>query len=228
MLIPSIDLMGGRIVQLVQGEKLKLAFDDFEYWIERFSSYPMVQLIDLDAAMRQGDNAALIEKIVRRLPCQVGGGIAAIDRAKQLLDAGAQRVIFGSALFSGSENVGTVNVALARTIQEEIGTTQFVASIDTKRGQVAVKGWKEQAGLTPQQAIATLNPYCGAFLYTHVDTEGTMQGFPMAIAQELRNLTERQLIVAGGIREQEEIDILHKMRVDAVAGMAVYTGALAT
>jgi phosphoribosylformimino-5-aminoimidazole carboxamide ribotide isomerase len=228
MLIPSIDLMGGRIVQLVQGEKLKLAFDDFEYWIERFSSYPMVQLIDLDAAMRQGDNAALIEKIVRRLPCQVGGGIAAIDRAKQLLDAGAQRVIFGSALFSGSENVGTVNVALARTIQEEIGTTQFVASIDTKRGQVAVKGWKEQAGLTPQQAIATLNPYCGAFLYTHVDTEGTMQGFPMAIARELRGLTERQLIVAGGIREQAEIDILHQMRVDAVAGMAVYTGALAT
>jgi phosphoribosylformimino-5-aminoimidazole carboxamide ribotide isomerase len=228
MLIPSIDLMGGRIVQLVQGEKLKLAFDDFEYWIERFSSYPMVQLIDLDAAMRQGDNAALIEKIARRLPCQVGGGIATVDRAKQLLDAGAQRVIFGSALFSGSNNAGTVNVALARTIQEEIGTPQFVASIDTKQGQVAVKGWKEQAGLTPQQAIATLNPYCGGFLYTHVDTEGTMQGFPMAIARELRGLTERQLIVAGGIREQAEIDILHQMRVDAVAGMAIYTGALAT
>jgi phosphoribosylformimino-5-aminoimidazole carboxamide ribotide isomerase len=228
MLIPSIDLMGGRIVQLVQGEKLKLAFDDFEYWIERFSSYPMVQLIDLDAAMRQGDNAALIEKIARRLPCQVGGGIATVERAKQLLDAGAQRVIFGSALFSGSNNTGIVNVALARTIQEEIGTAQFVASIDTKQGQVAVKGWKEQAGLTPQQAIATLNPYCGAFLYTHVDTEGTMQGFPMAIARELRVLTERQLIVAGGIREQAEIDILHQMRVDAVAGMAVYTGALAT
>jgi phosphoribosylformimino-5-aminoimidazole carboxamide ribotide isomerase len=228
MLIPSIDLMGGRIVQLVQGEKLKLAFDDFEYWIERFSSYPIVQLIDLDAAMRQGDNAALIEKIARRLPCQVGGGIAAVERARQLLDAGARRVIFGSALFSGSDNAGTVNVSLAQTIQKEIGTTQFVASIDTKQGQVAVKGWKEQAGLTPQQAIATLNPYCGAFLYTHVDTEGTMQGFPMAIARELRGLTERQLIVAGGIREQAEIDILHQMRVDAVAGMAVYTGALAT
>src|SRR6201992_130690 len=141
MLIPSIDLMGGRIVQLVQGEKLKLAFDDFEYWIERFSPYPMVQLIDLDAAMRQGDNATLIEKIARRLPCQVGGGIATVERAKQLLDAGAKRVIFGSALFSGSNNAGTVNVALARTIQEVIGATQFVASIDTKQGQVAAKGW---------------------------------------------------------------------------------------
>lgn len=228
MLIPSIDLMGGRIVQLVQGEKLKLAFDDFEYWIERFSSYPMVQLIDLDAAMRQGDNAALIEKIASRLPCQVGGGIATVERARQILTAGARRVIFGSALFDSSEGVGAVNIVLAEQIQSEIGAAGFVASIDTKKGQVAVKGWKEQAGLTPQEAIAALNPFCGAFLYTHIDTEGTMQGFPLEVARELRGLTDRQLIVAGGIREQAEIDALEKMGVDAVAGMAIYTGALAT
>jgi len=228
MLIPSIDLMGGRIVQLVRGEKLKLAFDDFEYWIERFSSYPIVQLIDLDAAMRQGDNAALIEKITGRMPCQVGGGIATVERAKQILAAGALRVIFGSALFGGSHAVGTVNIALAEEIQTEIGTERFVASIDTKRGQVAIKGWKEQAGLTPQQAIAALNPFCAAFLYTHVETEGTMQGFPLEVARQLRGLTDRQLIVAGGIREQAEVDALHEMRVDAVAGMAIYTGALAT
>ena len=228
MLIPSIDLMGGRIVQLVQGEKLKLAFDDFDYWIDRFSAYPIVQLIDLDAAMRQGDNAALLEKIARRLPCQVGGGIATVERAQQILSAGARRVIFGSALFGGENTVGMVNVDLARDIQESIGTDQFVASIDTKKGQVAVKGWKEQAGLTPQQAIAALNPFCGAFLYTHVDTEGTMQGFPLEIARQLRTLTERQLIVAGGIREQAEIDALHQIGVDAVSGMAVYTGAVAT
>ncbi|WP_158750743.1 HisA/HisF-related TIM barrel protein [Acidobacterium sp. S8] len=228
MLIPSIDLMGGRIVQLVQGEKLKLAFDDFDYWIERFSAYPMVQLIDLDAAMRQGDNAALIEKIAKRLPCQVGGGIATVERAKQILAAGARRIIFGSALFSGENTVGMVNVDLASDIQKSIGAEQFVASIDTKQGQVAVKGWKEQAGLTPQQAIAALNPFCGAFLYTHVDREGTMQGFPFEIARQLRALTERQLIVAGGIREQAEIDALHQIRVDVVSGMAVYTGAVAT
>ena len=228
MLIPSIDLMGGRIVQLVRGEKLKLAFDDFEYWIKRFEPYPMVQLIDLDAAMRQGNNAALIEKIASRLPCQVGGGIATLEHAKQLLGAGAKRVIFGSALFGREDGVGRVNVALAEAVREEIGAAQFVASIDTKQGQVAVKGWKEQAGLAPQDAVAALNPYCGAFLYTHVDTEGTMQGFPMAIAQQLRELTERQLIVAGGIREQAEIDALHQIRVDAVAGMAIYSGALAT
>jgi phosphoribosylformimino-5-aminoimidazole carboxamide ribotide isomerase len=98
MLIPSIDLMGGRIVQLVQGEKLKLAFDDFEYWIERFAKYPLVQLIDLDAAMRQGENRGLIEMICRRLPCQVGGGLKTAEDGRRLLDAGARRVIYGSSL----------------------------------------------------------------------------------------------------------------------------------
>src|SRR5579871_1504773 len=99
MLIPSIDLMGGRIVQLVQGETLKLAFDDFDYWIERFSKYPMVQLIDLDAAMRQGDNRELIEMVCKRLPVQVGGGLRTAEDGKRLLDAGAKRVIYGSSLF---------------------------------------------------------------------------------------------------------------------------------
>jgi phosphoribosylformimino-5-aminoimidazole carboxamide ribotide isomerase len=224
MLIPSIDLMGGRIVQLVRGEKLKLAFDDFEYWIERFSPYPMMQLIDLDAAMRQGNNALLIEKIAGRLPCQVGGGIGTVEKARHILDTGARRVIFGSALFTA----GAVNITLAEKIQTEIGLERFVASIDTKKGQVAIKGWKEQAGLTPEAALTALDPFCGAFLYTHVDTEGTMQGFPLEVAQRLRKLTTRQLIVAGGIREQAEIDALHQMGVDGVAGMAVYTGALAT
>src|SRR6201996_7778977 len=169
MLIPSIDLLGGRIVQLVRGEKLKLAFDDFEYWIERFSPYPMVQLIDLDAAMRQGDNAALIEKIAKRLPCQVGGGIRDAERAKSVLGAGARRVIVGSVLFRGDR----VDAAMASAFSDAVGREQFVASIDTKGGRVAVKGWKEQDELTPEQAIEELEPFCNGFLYTHVDTEGT-------------------------------------------------------
>src|SRR5882762_10668307 len=120
MLIPSIDLMGGRIVQLVQGEKLRLAFDDFEYWIERFSKYPLVQLIDLDAAMRQGDNAALVAQIAKRLPCQVGGGIGTIERAKAVLEAGAKRVIVGSSLFSESGGIGQVNTAFAAELAAAI------------------------------------------------------------------------------------------------------------
>jgi len=224
MLIPSIDLMGGRIVQLVQGEKLRLAFDDFEYWIEKFSRYPLVQLIDLDAAMRQGDNTVLVEQICKRLPCQIGGGVRGQERAKQMLDAGAKRVIVGSALFTED---GTVNAEFAGEMAAAIGTGKIVAGIDTKNGRIAVKGWKANVDLTPDAAIPVLDPYVAAFLYTHVDGEGMMQGFPIATAERLRKLTARQMIVAGGIRLQQEIDALSSIGVDAVVGMAVYTESLA-
>ena len=224
MLIPSIDLMGGRIVQLVQGEKLRLAFDDFDYWIEKFSRYPLVQLIDLDAAMRQGDNSALVEQFAKRLPVQAGGGIHTIERARQVLDAGAKRVIIGSALFSSE---GTVNTDFAAKLADSVGADRVVAGIDTKNGHIAVKGWKAQVALTPDDAIPQLEPYAAAFLYTHVDTEGTMQGFPIDAAVRMRKLTQKQLIVAGGIRSQQEIDALHTIGADAVVGMAVYTEAVA-
>jgi phosphoribosylformimino-5-aminoimidazole carboxamide ribotide isomerase len=218
LLIPSIDLMGGRIVQLVRGETLKLAFDDFDYWIGRFQKYPLVQLIDLDAAMRQGDNTELIIRIGKRLPCQVGGGIGTVEKAAAVLSAGARRVIVGSALFGGT---GLVNTGLAGTLAGAVGVEQLVFSVDTKNGRVAVKGWKDQVELTADDALPQLEPYCGAFLYTHIDREGTMQGFPIEVAQRLRQRTQRQLIVAGGIREQAEIDALDAIGVDAVAGMAV-------
>ena len=225
MLIPSIDLMGGRIVQLVRGEKLKLAFDDFEYWIGRFQAYPLVQLIDLDAAMRQGDNGALITQIAKRLPCQVGGGISSVEKAAAVLGAGARRVIVGSALFGGAD---LVNVEFARALAAAVGLEQLVFSVDTKEGRVAVKGWKDRVELAPEEAMPQLEAYCGAFLYTHIDREGTMQGFPLEVARGLKEITARQLIVAGGIREQAEIDALDAIGVDAVAGMAVYSGVLAT
>jgi len=224
MLIPSIDLLGGRIVQLVQGEKLRLAFDDFEYWIEKFSKFPLVQLIDLDAAMRQGDNSALVAQIAKRLPVQTGGGIHTIKRARQVLDAGAKRVIIGSALFSAD---GAVNTAFAAELAAAVGVERIVAGIDTKNGRIAVKGWKARVALTPDEAIPQLNPFAAAFLYTHVDGEGLMQGFPIETAARLRRLTERQLIVAGGIRSQQEVDTLHALGADAVVGMAVYTELLA-
>ena len=227
MLIPSIDLLGGRIVQLVQGEKLRLAFDDFEYWIEKFARYPLVQLIDLDAAMRQGDNSALVEKIAKRLPCQAGGGIHSIDRARRVLDAGARRVIVGSALFSEQDGRGTINTTFASALAAAVGREHVVAGIDTKNGNITIKGWKAQVALTPDQAIPELEPHVAAFLYTHVDGEGLMQGFPLEIAARLRKLTERQLIVAGGIRNQQEIDALQAINIDAVVGMAVYTNMLA-
>jgi phosphoribosylformimino-5-aminoimidazole carboxamide ribotide isomerase len=224
MLIPSIDLLGGRIVQLVQGEKLRLAFDDFEYWIEKFSKFSLVQLIDLDAAMRQGDNSALAAQIAKRLPVQAGGGIHSIERARQVLDAGARRVIVGSALFA---ETGSVNTRFAAELAAAFGADRIVAGIDTKDGRIAVKGWKAQVALTPDKAIPQLDAHCGAFLYTHVDGEGMMQGFPAEVAARLRRLTDKQLIVAGGVRSQQEVDALDALGADAVVGMAVYTELLA-
>ena len=220
MLIPSIDLLGGQIVQLVQGEKLRLAFDDFEYWIEKFSKYKLVQLIDLDAAKRQGDNSALVEQMAKRLPVQVGGGIHTVERVKQVLGAGARRVIIGSALFTSE---GQVNTEFAAELADAIGAERVVAGIDTKNGRIAVKGWKAQVELTPDEAMPLLEEYAAAFLYTHVDGEGMMGGFPMDVAARLRKLTKRQLIVAGGIRTQQEVDELDALGADAVVGMAVYT-----
>ncbi|MGC2698254.1 MAG: HisA/HisF-related TIM barrel protein [Candidatus Angelobacter sp.] len=222
MLIPSIDLMGGKIVQLVQGEKKALEFEDFNYWIERFASYPLVQLIDLDAAMSNGDNSALIAMICKRLPCQTGGGIRGIERARELLMLGAKRVILGSALLEGGE----INTALAANAAKSLGEEQLTFAIDSRGGKVAIKGWKEGTEVTPANMIRALDPYCGTFLYTHIDTEGTMVGFPMNIARGLADLTKKKLIVAGGIRSRAEVDELDAMGVDAVVGMAIYRGAM--
>jgi len=229
VLIPSIDLMGGRIVQLVQGEKLKLAFDDFDYWIGRFERYPMVQLIDLDAAMRQGENTALVEAICKRLTCQVGGGLKSAEDGRRLLDAGAKRVIYGSSLFGVSDEKRrhkVIKLEFAEGLKKTLGEDALCFSVDTKGGRVAVKGWKDSVELTPEEAVTWLEDYCSAFLYTHVDTEGTMSGFPMDVAAILRACTAKQLIVAGGIKESREVEELDAMGVDAVAGMAVYSGAM--
>jgi phosphoribosylformimino-5-aminoimidazole carboxamide ribotide isomerase len=227
MLIPSIDLLGGRIVQLVQGEKLQLAFDDFNYWIRKFSRFPIVQLIDLDAAMRQGDNSELVAQIAKRLSCQVGGGFRSVERVRQVLDQGAKRIIVGSALFSSDEGGAAVNTEFATELAQAVGPERLVAGIDTKAGRIAVKGWKAHVELTADEAIPQLDPFVAGFLYTHVDGEGMMQGFPFEAAVRLRKLSTRQLIVAGGIRSQIEIDDLDAIGVDAVVGMAIYTDAIA-
>jgi len=225
VLIPSIDLMGGKIVQLVQGEKKALEFDNFSYWIQRFSSYPLVQLIDLDAAMGRTGNHQLIAMICKQLPCQVGGGIRSIDRARELLDfgVGAQRVIFGSALIRDKG----INVGLAQTISSQFGIAPVTFAIDSRSGKVAIKGWKEITQIDPLEMIRVLEPHCSAFLYTHIDTEGTMTGFPLEVGQRLREATKRRLIVAGGIKSMAEVEALDAIGVDAVVGMAIYKGEIA-
>jgi phosphoribosylformimino-5-aminoimidazole carboxamide ribotide isomerase len=222
MLIPSIDLMGGKIVQLVQGKRKALEFDDFETWVERFSKYPLVQLIDLDAALGTGENVELVRQFARQLPCQVGGGIRSVAAAEAALAAGAQKVIIGSALFAGND----LDSDFAEKMDGAVGSNRLVFALDAIGGRVAIHGWRKITDVSPLQMVQTLELWCGAFLYTHVETEGLLQGFPQDVIRPLREATARQLIAAGGIKSQKEIDDLHALGVDAVVGMAIYQGLL--
>jgi phosphoribosylformimino-5-aminoimidazole carboxamide ribotide isomerase len=222
VLIPSIDLMGGKIVQLVQGEKKILEFDDFDVWVERFADFPLVQLIDLDAAIGTGSNWPLIQDILRRLPCQVGGGIRSIGKAQEVLLAGARRVIIGSVLV----HEGGVNRDFAEQIAMAVGLEKLVFAVDAKDGKVAIRGWRERTELTPADMMRALEPWCTAFLYTNIDTEGLMRGIPFEIVSALRRATSRQVIVAGGISSYAEIEELDRVGLDAVVGMALYSGVL--
>jgi phosphoribosylformimino-5-aminoimidazole carboxamide ribotide isomerase len=218
MLIPSIDLMGGKIVQLVQGEKKALEFDDFEPWLERFARYPLVQIIDLDAAIGQGDNRQLVRSLLRRLPCQVGGGIRTAEKAQEMLDDGALRVIIGSSLIKD----GNIQSTFAEQLAGQLGAERLIFAVDSKGGRVAIRGWRQLTDISAAQMIRALESWCGGFLYTHIDTEGLLLGMPLDVVSELRNVASRRLIVAGGIRTQEEVDRLDVMGVDAVVGMAIY------
>lgn len=220
MLIPSIDLMGGKIVQLIQGERKALEFEDFGFWLDRFKAYPLVQLIDLDAAMGKGNNRALIREFARRLPSQVGGGIRSVEDAREILGTGAQRAILGSSLIRN----GLADKLFAQEISRALGQDKLVFAIDSKQGVVAIRGWRELTSVTPLAMMSALENFCAAFLYTHIETEGLMQGIPMEVVSPLRAATRKQLIVAGGISSPEEVAELEALKVDAVVGMAIYTG----
>jgi phosphoribosylformimino-5-aminoimidazole carboxamide ribotide isomerase len=222
MLIPSIDLQGGRIVQLVQGEKLAVETTDVDAWISRFAAYSRVQVIDLDAAKGAGDNGTLVKSICSRLPCRVGGGIRSVERAREVLDAGAHAVIVSSALFR--QNV--VDVEFAQVLSEAVGAERVIAAVDSRGGRVVIHGWKTPLEITAVEAVKALEPWCGEFLYTHVDTEGLMRGTDIDAIMAVRRATSRRVTAAGGITTQAEVDLLDAAGVDAVVGMAIYTGRL--
>ena len=220
MLIPSIDLMGGRVVQLQQGERLALAFDDLDAWIDRFASFPIVQVIDLDAAMDRGHNDAIVHRLCGLRACQVGGGVRTADRARELLDAGAHRIILGSSLFISDG----VNTQTAETFADAFGPDRLIAAIDSRAGRVVIHGWKTALRISPERAARSLEQYVATFLYTHVDTEGLLGGIDISAVQTVAQATSRRLIVAGGIRNQAEVDALDAQGIDAVVGMAIYSG----
>jgi len=205
---------------LVQGEKKALEFQNFAEWVNRFAKYPIVQLIDLDAAMGKGNNRSLVAEFCGKLPCQVGGGIRSAEDARRVLAAGARRVILGSSLIKE----GTVDIELASGLSREVGSETLVAAIDSRSGRVAIQGWKVVTSVTPIEMMAALEAFCGVFLYTHIDTEGMLIGIPMDVIRALKNKTSRKLIAAGGIKSQSEIEELDSIGVDAVVGMGIYTG----
>src|SRR5437773_5006090 len=195
MLIPSIDLQRGAVVQLVQGERLAIRDDDVFAWVRRFECFPKVQVIDLDAAMGAGDNLALVKRVATALPSRVGGGIRTVVRAHEILAAGARQVIAGSALFKD----GRPDLAFARSLADALGRDRVIAAVDSKHGRVVIHGWKTMLEMTAVEAVRALEPYCDEFLYTHVDTEGLMAGTDFEAIREVRDATSRRVTAAGGI-----------------------------
>jgi phosphoribosylformimino-5-aminoimidazole carboxamide ribotide isomerase len=222
MLIPSIDLQGGRIVQLEQGERLALASDDFDGWIAKFAAFPKVQLIDLDAAKNQGHNRDLVASICLRLPCRVGGGVRTIDDAVEVLKVGAVKTIVGSRLFRS----GLPDVEFAAALADAADPSRLIAAVDARGGRVVIDGWRTQLDITPADAIRQLEPFFDEFLFTNVDVEGLMRGIDRGAIETVRASTTRAITVAGGVTTEEEIAWLDALGMDAVAGMAIYTGKL--
>ena len=222
MLIPSVDLKDGAVVQLVQGERLAIKDPHVFRWVRRFEKFPKVQVIDLDAAMGKGNNLDLVRQIAAALSCRVGGGIRKVDRAREVLAAGAQPIIAGSALFKD----GAPDLAFAKTLADAVGRERVIAAVDSRGGHVVIHGWKTTLPLTAAEAVRALEPYCDEFLYTHVDSEGLMGGTSLTAVLAVKNATTRRVTAAGGITTQQEIDRLHALGIDAVVGMAIYTGAL--
>jgi phosphoribosylformimino-5-aminoimidazole carboxamide ribotide isomerase len=222
MLIPSIDLQSGAVVQLVQGERLALRDDDVFRWVRRFERFPKVQVIDLDAAMGAGDNLTLVRQIAGVLSCRVGGGVRTVERARDILEAGAKQIIAGSSLF----RKGRPDLEFAARLADAVGADRVIAAVDSRGGQVVIHGWKTPLPLTAVEAVRALEPFCGEFLYTHVDAEGLMGGTNLEAILAVKHATTRRLTAAGGITTQQEIDELDALGIDAVVGMALYTGKL--
>jgi len=225
MIIPCIDLQDGKAVQLVRGRKRALAVDDVLGLLDRFKSYPILHVIDLDAAMRKGSNARWIKLLCRKAnrKVRVGGGIRTIARAARILSWGAEKIIVGSAAFRD----GKVDREFLEKLAARVGQKHVIVALDTEGGRIVVRGWRERLKLRPGDVIPELEPFCSGFLSTFVDNEGTMKGTDLALFRRLRRVTSLPITAAGGIRSMREVNALEKAGMDAAVGMAIYTGKLA-
>lgn len=216
MIIPCIDLMDGKVVQLVQGREKALEGDPPLAMLEKFAAFPEIQVIDLDAAVGTGDNTAIVETLISRARCRVGGGVRTPERARRLIDLGAHRVIVGTAAFTPA----------IESIAAAAGPQRILIALDSRGGRIVVKGWREATDFTAEEVIRRLEPYCSGFLCTYVDKEGMLEGTDLDWFRRLRAATRHEITAAGGITTLEEVRALLQMGVHAALGMAIYTGRL--
>jgi phosphoribosylformimino-5-aminoimidazole carboxamide ribotide isomerase len=216
VIFPCIDLMGGKVVQLIQGRGKALEGDPPLEMLRKFAAFPEIQVIDLDAAMGRGENSALIQMLASRARCRVGGGVRTPERARGLFEQGAHRVIVGTAAFT----------PVIEDIAAAVGPERLIIALDSRNGKVVVQGWQEATEFTAERVIQRLEPFCGGFLCTYVDKEGMMQGTDLDWFRRLRAATQHEITAAGGITTIEEIRELAAMNVHAALGMAIYTGTL--
>jgi len=217
MIIPCIDLMDGKVVQLVQGRDKALEGGTPLEMLDRFSAFPQIQVIDLDAAKGRGSNDALVELIASRAVARVGGGVRTPERARALIEGGAHRVIIGTAAFQDE---------FLKEIAGAVTPERLIIALDSKAGKVVVKGWEQTTESTSEEMIPRLEPYCSGFLCTYVDKEGMLQGTDLEWFRRLRAITKHEITAAGGITTKEEIAALQAMGIHAALGMAIYTGKL--
>lgn len=222
MLIPSVDILNGRAVQLRRGRELVLSEEDAPAVAERFARAAEIAVIDLDAALGQGENDALVRAIARRCDCRVGGGVRSVARARELLAAGAARVIVGSAAF----NAGGVNHEFLGELRRAVGPDRVIVAVDAAGEEIVTAGWRRRSGLDLWRVVPELEPYCSEFLFTAVEREGEMQGTDTAVCSRLRSATGHFVTVAGGVRDTAEIERLTALGLDVQIGMALYTGAV--
>ncbi len=224
MIIPCIDLQGGKAVQLVRGRRLRLAIADVVGLLGRFRGYPQLHVIDLDAALGCGRNGRLVRTLCRKSAARVrvGGGIRSVARAEQILRWGAEKVIVGSAAFRN----GGVHHAFLRRLAARVGRRRIILALDSESGYVVVSGWRKRLRLRPEDVMPELTRYCSEFLCTFVEAEGSMHGTNLAWFRKLRSATRHPITAAGGIRSRSEVRALERLGMNAAVGMALYLGKL--
>jgi len=222
MIFPCIDLMDGKVVQLVQGREKALEGEAPEEMLRKFAAFPEIQVIDLDAAMSRGSNGDLVRLLASQAATRVGGGVRTVARAEALVAQGARKVIVGTSAFTPTG----VNHGFLSALRHSIGRERLLIALDSKGGRIVVNGWQEATAFTAERMLQLLEPYCHGFLCTYVDKEGMLQGTDLEWFRRLRAATSLELTAAGGISTIEEVRALLAMNVHAALGMAIYTGKL--